>query len=101
MVIISRSASELEVVRQEILAINKGIEVLAIATDARDAKSIASMWGKVEAKFGKADVLINNAGTLMHGQISEIPVDTWWTDFVRSTRPVVSLNCWLIYHKGD
>ena len=41
--IISRSAVELEVVRQEILAINKGIEVLAVATDARDAKSVDSL----------------------------------------------------------
>ncbi|TVY38702.1 Short chain dehydrogenase, partial [Lachnellula subtilissima] len=85
-VIISRSAAELEVVRQEILSINNGIEVLAVATDARDATSVDSLWQKVKAKFGKADVLINNAGTLMNGLISEIPVDTWWTDFETNVR---------------
>jgi NADP-dependent 3-hydroxy acid dehydrogenase YdfG len=83
-VIVSRSASELETVRQDILAINKEIEVLAVLTDARNAESVAALWEKVKATFGKADVLVNNAGTLIDGSIEETPVNAWWTNFVRS-----------------
>ena len=67
---------------QEIHAINKAIEVLAVPTDLIDAKAIASLWEKVERKFGHADVLINNAGSSTEGTIADIQADAWWADFV-------------------
>ena len=90
--IVSRSASELETVRQDILAINKEIEVLAVPTDARNPDSVGNLWEKVKATFGKADVLINNTGTLMNGLVSHTLVDTWWTDFVSIAREVFWLD---------
>jgi len=85
-VIVSRSASELETVRQDILAINKEIQVLVAPTDSRNPDSVAALWDNVKATFGKADVLVNNAGTLMNGFIANTPVDTWWTDFETNAR---------------
>lgn len=80
--LVARSADKLEAVRQEILAINKDIKVLAVPTDILNAESVANLWAAVKETFGKADVLINNAGTLTPGTIADTPVDTWWADFV-------------------
>lgn len=85
MVIVSRSAEELETVRQDILAINKDINVLAVPTDTRSMESVAALWEKVKTTFGKADVLVNNAGTLKGGAVGEIAVNDWWLDFVRTS----------------
>lgn len=68
--------------RDEIHAINKDIEVLAVPTDLQSAASIASLWDKVKEKFGHADVLVNNAGSLNAGTVADTEVDKWWSDFV-------------------
>ncbi|TVY62255.1 Short chain dehydrogenase citE [Lachnellula suecica] len=85
-VLVARSAAELEAARQDILAINKEIEVLAVPTDARSPESVAALWGAVKETFGRADVLINNAGTISRGSISDTPVDDWWLNFEINAR---------------
>lgn len=82
MVIVARTINALNEVRDEIHAIDEKIKVLIVPTDLMDPESIMSMWTKVEEKFGHADVLINNAGSLQTGTMSELPVEKWWTDFV-------------------
>jgi NADP-dependent 3-hydroxy acid dehydrogenase YdfG len=69
-------------VSQEIYAINKEIEVLAVPTSLESSESIKSLWRKIKDTFGHADVLINNAGVLYDGPLSDAPPDTWWNDFV-------------------
>lgn len=70
--------------RDDILAINKDIQVVSVAVDVTDAKSVDALWKEVGEKFGRADVLINNAGINHSGPIGEIGVDEWWSDFVSS-----------------
>lgn len=70
--------------RQEILAINKDIQVVTAIADVRDAKSVTALWETVKEKFGKADVLVNNAGTLNAGTVADVNPDEWWSDFVSS-----------------
>lgn len=62
--------------KQETHDINKEIEVLAIPTDISDTKSVAALWEKIKAKFGHADVLINNAGTQHAGLLATISEDS-------------------------
>ncbi|KAH7413157.1 putative oxidoreductase ucpA [Cadophora sp. MPI-SDFR-AT-0126] len=92
MVLVARALGPLEEVRDEIHAINKDIEVLAVPTDLLSAESIASLWEKVKEKFGHADVLINNAGSLNGGTIADAEVDKWWSDFETNVKGVFLLT---------
>ncbi|CZR53950.1 uncharacterized protein PAC_03833 [Phialocephala subalpina] len=91
-VIVARSSSALEEVRDEIHAINKDIQVLIVPTDLLIAESIAAMWAKVKETYGHADVLISNAGTCQTGPISDIPVEKWWINFETNVRAAFLLT---------
>lgn len=46
--------------------LKKGREGLAIECDVTNSKQVSDMVNKVISKFGKIDILANNAGTLLH-----------------------------------
>lgn len=48
-----------------------------ILTDVSDPESIASLFDKIEKKYGRVDVLINNAGLSEFKQMDELSVDEW------------------------
>lgn len=55
-------------------------EALPIDTDVSDPDSIQGMVSQVESRFGRVDILINNAGiftTLDMRPFEEIPLDEW------------------------
>lgn len=57
-----------------------GGRALAIRTDVADADSVGTMAREVEAKFGRVDILINNAAifsTLEMRPFGDIPVAEW------------------------
>ena len=58
---------------------NSKIPLLAL--DVRDSESIYKAIGKVIAKSGRIDVLINNAGVGITGPIEEIPTDEMRNNF--------------------
>jgi NAD(P)-dependent dehydrogenase (short-subunit alcohol dehydrogenase family) len=49
---------------------NEGIDAHFIQIDPTDADSVANAARQVEEKFGKLDVLINNAGTMVDGDMA-------------------------------
>jgi 3-oxoacyl-[acyl-carrier protein] reductase len=60
--IASRTQSDLDRVAAEI-SLTSGNEVIGVATDVRQEDSIKSLIETVVKKWGKIDVLVNNAGT--------------------------------------
>jgi NAD(P)-dependent dehydrogenase (short-subunit alcohol dehydrogenase family) len=63
---------------------NEGLNVEAIRLDVNDAASIAAAVKEIGAKYGKLDILINNAGVgLQDGstKVSEQKMDTWRKTF--------------------
>lgn len=54
-----------------------GRESLAVATDVRDPQSVEAMTQAVMSKFGKIDILINNAGIARHVAAEDTPDDIW------------------------
>ncbi|KAH9218601.1 putative oxidoreductase ucpA [Leptodontidium sp. 2 PMI_412] len=87
-VLVARTLAALEEVRDEIRAIDENIEVLAVPTDLLNADSVNGLWMKVKERFGHADVLVNNAGSLQGGTVADTEVDKWWNDFQTNVRGV-------------
>jgi NAD(P)-dependent dehydrogenase (short-subunit alcohol dehydrogenase family) len=73
-VLAGRRADALVVVAREI-----GGDALAVATDVGDPKSVANLFAKTKEKFGRLDVVFNNAGTGAPGTINleDLTFEQW------------------------
>jgi NADP-dependent 3-hydroxy acid dehydrogenase YdfG len=54
-----------------------GGSALAIAADVTDAVAVQRAADRVEAEFGGADLLLNNAGVMLPAPIEELATDQW------------------------
>jgi NADP-dependent 3-hydroxy acid dehydrogenase YdfG len=56
-----------------------GANALAVPTDVTDPKSVAALFAAAKAKFGRVDVLFNNAGTGAPGTINleDLTIEQW------------------------
>jgi 3-oxoacyl-[acyl-carrier protein] reductase len=55
----------------------KGQKTLYVKADVRIEKEVASVFEQTVKKFGRVDVLVNNAGISRHKPIEEMPLETW------------------------
>lgn len=83
LVLVGRTAKTLNLTADQISKIDGTIPFIVEPTDISDESSVKSLFDKVKAKFGKGDVLINNAASHASGSIGEIPLQSWWGDYVR------------------
>src|SRR5207248_7447590 len=56
---------------------SSGGQVLAVPTDVTDPASIKNLFAKTKGRFGRLDVLFNNAGFGAAAPIEELAVDRW------------------------
>jgi NAD(P)-dependent dehydrogenase (short-subunit alcohol dehydrogenase family) len=76
LVISSRNADSLEPIAEEARA--SGVEVLAIPTDVSRSEDAQKLVDAAAERFGRIDVLVNNAGLLgPRVAIEEYPEDEW------------------------
>ena len=64
--------------------------LLALNADASDRAALASVADKIEARFGRLHLLVNNAGIGAHGPIANISDDEW--------RRVLEVNLYGVLH---
>jgi len=62
----------------------ESVPVIAEPTDVSDEASVKALFEKVHAKFGKVHVLVNSAGSMGGGMVGDVPLASWWADFVSS-----------------
>src|SRR6266849_1166793 len=55
----------------------EGIEAIAIKVDVTQPKQIEQMVNTIIEKFGKIDVLFNNAGIALHIKIEDMDLHDW------------------------
>ncbi len=73
-VLAGRRANALEAVAKSI-----GANALAVPTDVADPASVAKLFAAATAKFGRIDVVFNNAGTGAPGTIllEDLTIEQW------------------------
>ena len=81
LVITARRLEKLESLAEEIRAM--GVKCLPIKCDVTDSAMVDEVATKVEAEFGKVDVLVNCAGSAKNAGVLEMTNDKW--DFTIST----------------
>ncbi|MDG1849560.1 MAG: SDR family oxidoreductase [Flavobacteriales bacterium] len=83
-VLVARSESKLEVVAEQISSY--GVQVLSVVADVSQEEDCKKMVDEVLLKFGKIDVLVNNAGISMRAAFSEIDLSV--------LKKVMGVNFW-------
>ena len=76
LILASRNVDNLNKVKKDCDLLNNDSSYV-IQTDITDEKSVDNLFSESKSKFGKIDVLINNAGVFDGGAIDEISVETW------------------------
>lgn len=84
LVLASRGEADLRAAEAEIKAL--GAEVLAVPTDVSDEGQVRTLVARTLERFGKIDVLVNNAGKIQVGPAEAMTVD----DF----RQAMATNFW-------
>jgi 3-oxoacyl-[acyl-carrier protein] reductase len=75
--IISRTSRQLDKVSNEISKMKKNAEVIVIPSDISGLKNIETLVKSVMDRFGKIDILVNNAAILYKADIFETDENIW------------------------
>ena len=75
-VIASRTQKELDKVEEQIRQKFKS-EVLSVCTNIIQEANIKLLFNKIKEKFGKLDILINNAAVISEDNFADLDADTW------------------------
>lgn len=75
----ARGAEALERTAEELRA--KGADVLTIAADLAEAPAAGRVVEQTMGRFGRVDVLVNNAGAIRGGSFLDTPAEQWAEDW--------------------
>ncbi len=56
---------------------DRGADAIAVAVDVSDEASANDLIRSTVAAFGRIDILHNNAGVLLPGSVTEVPLEAW------------------------
>lgn len=73
--LLARRVEKLKTVADEIAA--TGRKVLVVGCDVTDEEQVRKAIGQVVARFGKIDILLNNAGVAVPGTVEQLTTDEW------------------------
>jgi 3-oxoacyl-[acyl-carrier protein] reductase len=73
-----------------------GVRAVGVAADVSDAQAVARVLARVEAEFGGADILINNAGTGSNETIADAADEKWQYYWDLHTMAAVRLSRGLV-----
>ena len=71
----ARRTDRLDAIAKELT--ERGGEVLTLATDVTKRDQVSKLVDTAVEKFGRIDVMINNAGLMPHSPLERLKVDEW------------------------
>jgi NAD(P)-dependent dehydrogenase (short-subunit alcohol dehydrogenase family) len=81
-VLVGRNAAKLSATEDSLRRITNDVEYISVPTDISNQASVDTLFQTVKARYGHADVLINNAAVnLAQAPLADADVKSWWTDF--------------------
>lgn len=81
-VLVARNQAKLDVVTQKLRDQHPKVEFVPIAMSVNDEAEVSDLYQVIKHKFGHADVLINNAGSMAQpSTIDGADPQKWWLDF--------------------
>ncbi|MFA6107992.1 MAG: SDR family oxidoreductase [Candidatus Latescibacterota bacterium] len=75
LVLAARDRAKLEQVRGEVVKL--GSEAIAVPTDVTDEAQVERLFNETAARFGRLDLLVNNAGAFDGGPLEEVSLASW------------------------
>jgi NAD(P)-dependent dehydrogenase (short-subunit alcohol dehydrogenase family) len=75
LVLTARDAALLQRTAEELTVL--GVPVLAVAADITEEAQVQGLFAKTLERFGRLDILFNNAGAFDGGPLDELSVETW------------------------
>ncbi|CAN8096782.1 unnamed protein product [Discula destructiva] len=80
-VLVARNVDRLNALAAELNKLYPNVETLVLPADISDAVKVKSLFEKVSATYGHADILVNNAAILKaNGIIGSVDPEVWWED---------------------
>ncbi len=76
LVLASRSREQLETVAKDAAAVSEA-RVIVQPADVSDERQVTALFARVQAEFGRLDLLVNNAGAFDGGPLDELSVEAW------------------------
>jgi NADP-dependent 3-hydroxy acid dehydrogenase YdfG len=90
-VLVARNANKLQQVAETVNKSYPEVETLVVPTDVADPAAVASLFETVKAKYGHADVLVNNAGIFKAiAPVKDVDQQAWWEEMVAF---ILNLQC--------
>lgn len=92
LILVARDATKLAVTEKSVKEVTGGgnVEVVCFGADVSKPTDVDKLYDMVKEKFGRAEVLVNNAGVMTVGAIAPIgdvaDVDSWWQDYEVNVR---------------
>jgi NADP-dependent 3-hydroxy acid dehydrogenase YdfG len=89
-VLVARTADKLTALQKSLAA--SGATAMAVPCDVTSEKDVARLFTEVRARFGRVDVVVNNAGVASGTAIDELSLDAW-NDVLSINLTAVFLMC--------
>ncbi|KAL6704518.1 hypothetical protein ACN47E_008147 [Coniothyrium glycines] len=86
-VLVARNASKLKEVADLVGKSHPAVETLSVPTDISNPASVTALFEKITAKYGHADVLVNNAGVFKAiAPVKDVDHAAWWEELTLNIR---------------
>lgn len=95
-ILLARRVEKLEEIVEEITKKNKKAE--AIACDVTNEENIKTVIEKIINKYGKIDILFNNAGVAVRGGVVELTQEDWDKSFNTNAKGIYLVSKYVVPH---